>query len=246
MKWLTAGLTFVNAATVSALLLGMAEGGLGRGVAFVSMFLALIVALLAFYTTDSGREIALAGNGSATRRIGWRQFGFWLLAACFALFAFRSFCWLLYFDNNQLKVQSINNLGDLSLHLTFIRNFASGVALWPDNPIYVFSKLRYPAGTDLFNAVLVLVGFDLTRGLIWAGLLGSLATFYALYRWSGQFGIAGFLFNGGLAGFQVLQSFQFLDYQGDKTIAWKSLPLAMFVTQRGLLYALPAGLPFHE
>ena len=50
------------------------------------------------------------------------------------------------------------------------------------------------------------------------------------------------MFNGGIAGFQVLKAFQFLDYQGDKTIAWKSIPLTMFVTQRGLLYAIPAGL----
>ena len=45
-----------------------------------------------------------------------------------------------------------------------------------------------------------------------------------------------------MAGFAFLNTLQFLDYQGDKTIAWKSLPLSMLVTQRGLLYAIPAGL----
>jgi hypothetical protein len=69
-----------------------------------------------------------------------------------------------------------------------------------------------------------------------------LATFYAFYRWSGAFGVAGFLFNGGVAGFQFFRTLKFLDYQGDKSIAWKSIPLSMFVTQRGLLYAIPAGL----
>ena len=145
-------------------------------------------------------------------------------------------------DANDLKIQSPNNLGDLALHLTYIRNFASGVALWPDNPIYVFSKLRYPAGIDLFNALLACLSLDLTRVLIWTGLTASAATCYAFYRWGGAFGIAGFLFNGGLAGFHILQTSRFLDYQGDKAIAWKSIPLAMFVTQRGLLYAIPAGL----
>ncbi len=167
---------------------------------------------------------------------------FWLVAACFSFFAFRSFCWLLFIDGNQLRVQSSNNLGDLSLHLAYLKYLASGVPLWPENPIYVFSNLRYPVGTDLFNSLLLLVGVDLIRGLIWAGLLGSLATFYALYRWGGSFAVAGFLFNGGIAGFQILETWKFLDYQGDKSIAWKSLPLAMLVTQRGLLYALPAGL----
>jgi hypothetical protein len=80
------------------------------------------------------------------------------------------------------------------------------------------------------------------RGLVWTGLLASVATCYALYRWAGNFGIAAFLFNGGLASFAVLQTGIFRDYQGDNSIAWKSIPLAMFVTQRGLLYAFPAGL----
>jgi hypothetical protein len=85
------------------------------------------------------------------------------MAAFFALFAVRSFCWLLYIDGGDLKIQSPNNLGDLSLHITLIRNFANSVPLWPDNPIYVFSKLRYPAGIDLFNALLYLVHVDLMR-----------------------------------------------------------------------------------
>src|SRR6185369_4049067 len=123
-----------------------------------------------------------------------------------------------------------------------IRNFANGVHVWPDSPIYAFSKLRYPAGIDLFNALLCLVHVDLIRGLVWTGLLGSLATFYAFFRWGGTFGVAGFLFNGGIAGFQFLKTLKFLDYQGVNKIAWKSIPLSMFVTQRGWLYAIPAAL----
>ena len=165
----------------------------------------------------------------------------WLLGICFLMFAVRSFCWLLYIDGSELRIQSPNNLGDLSLHITLIRNFANGVALWPDNPIYVFSKLRYPAGMDLFNALLCLVHVDLTRGLVWTGLLASLATFYAFFRWGGAFAVAGFLFNGGTAGFQFFDKLKLSDYQGVNAIAWKSIALSMFVTQRGLLYAIPAG-----
>src|SRR5205823_10589616 len=55
-------------------------------------------------------------------------------------------------------------------------------------------------------------------------------------------GVAGFLFNGGIAGFQFLKTLKFLDYQGGNKIAWKSIPLSMFVTQRGWLYAIPAAL----
>ena len=172
----------------------------------------------------------------------YRSIWLWLTGACFLIFAVRSFCWLLYIDGDQLRIQSPNNLGDLALHITYIRNFASGVSFWPDNPIYVYSKLRYPAGIDLFNALLCKIDVDLIRGLVWVGLLASIATFYSFLRWGGAFGIAGFLFNGGIVGFQVVKDFKFLDYQGDKTIAWKSIVLTMFVTQRGLLYAIPAGL----
>ncbi len=178
----------------------------------------------------------------------YRSVWFWAVAVCFAAFAVRSFCWLLYIDGSELKIQSPNNLGDLSLHLTLIKNFANGVALWPDNPIFVFSKLRYPAGIDLFNALLSLVHIDLLIGLVWVGLLSSLAIFYGFYRWGGTFAVAGFLFNGGIAGFQFFKTFKFLDYQGaaadiaHKPIAWKSIALSMLVTQRGWLYAIPAGL----
>jgi hypothetical protein len=265
MKWLSAGLTFFNVSTVGALLLGMVARGLSRPVAVFAMLLGLGAAFIAYWMTDAGpfraRELAPAEPGTAPlprkRRHDrqtddtsvmvppgqrYRSIWLWLLAACFAIFALRSFCWLIYPEGNELRVQSPNNLGDLSIHLTYIRQFASGVPLWPDNPIFVFSKMRYPAGTDLFNAVLVCLGFDLTRGLVWTGLLASVATFYAFYRWAGNFGIAAFLFNGGVASFPALTTFVFEDYQGATTIAWKSIPLAMFVTQRGLLYGLPVGL----
>jgi hypothetical protein len=265
MKWLSAGLTFVNFATVCALFLGIAAGGLSESSALLSFTVGSAAAILAYLRTSDARpESAVSDSPQAEielskraqRRLkregalssappvfnkyhdAWK----WLLAACFAMFAFRSFCWLLYIEGDQLRIQSPNNLGDLALHITYIKNFTNGVPLWPENPIYVFSNLRYPAGTDLFNALLCLRDVDLIQGLVWTGLLGSLATFYAFYRWGGAFGVAGFLFNGGIAGLQVFNSFKFLDYQGDSTIAWKSIPLAMFLTQRGLLYAIPAGL----
>jgi hypothetical protein len=267
MKLLSAGLTFFNVATVAALVTGMVGNGLSKPVAVLAVMIGLVAAFIAYWQTedDTSRRQPIGPGVSpaetstlsnrARRRLAkqqavastppnqrYRSIWFWLLASCFAIFAVRSFCWLVYMDNNQYKVQSINNLGDLSLHLTYIRHFASGVPLWPENPIYVFSKLRYPAGVDLFNGVLTCLGIDITRGLVWTGLLACVATCYALYRWAGSFGIAAFLFNGGIASYPFLKTFVFKDYQGVNTIAWKSLPLAMLVTQRGMLYALPAGL----
>lgn len=249
MKWLSAGLALVNAATVSGLVLGMIGHGLNRTTAVCAVLAGLIVAIFAYRQTNVVTEPAktVAGpeedNAIMKALQRYKSVWLWLIVAIFAIFAFRSFCWLLFLDGNEIKVQSPNNLGDLSLHLTYIKNFASGVALWPDNPIHILSHTRYPAGTDLFNGLLVLLGLDVTRGLVWTGLLASAATCYALYRWAGSFGIAAFLFNGGLVSLiPFAHNLTFQDYQGEKTIAWKSIPLALFVTQRGWLYALPVGL----
>jgi hypothetical protein len=268
MKWVTAGVTFVNFSVVCGLFLGLAGRGLTTLSATIALVCGVAFAVAAFLGTRDEAVQRKAIDHSApereprkspgleeTRNTGissalmrYRHVWFWAVAICFAMFAVRSFCWLLYIDGSELKIQSPNNLGDLSLHLTLIKNFANGVPIWPDNPIFVFSKLRYPAGIDFFNALLTLAHVDLLTGLVWVGLLSSLAMFYGFYRWGGTFAVAGFLFNGGIAGFQFLRTFKFLDYQGTaadiahKPIAWKSIALSMVVTQRGWLYAIPAGL----
>ena len=261
MKFFSAGLTLVNVATFAGLLLGILGGGLDEGFAGLALFLGVATAIFAWMATApfSPRQAALGPappplpkSKRARRRMklplevpaaprqSW-HFWAWVVGVVFAMFAVRSFCWLLYVDGAHLKIQSPNNLGDLALHITYIKYFANGVPLWPDNPIRVFSSLRYPAGLDLFNSLLLLQHIDLIRVLVWTGLLGSVATFYGFYRWGGAFGVAGFLFNGGLAGYEFFKHFQLADYQAEK-IAWKSIALTMFVTQRGLLYAIPAGL----
>jgi hypothetical protein len=243
MKWLSGGLTFVNFATVCGLLVGMLTGGLSTTVAWIALLLAAGFALLAYLRTTDAEPQTDALDRDKSKIAKYRKLPVWILAGFFTIFAVRSFCWLLVVDGTELKIQSPMNLGDLGLHLTHIQFFANGVHLWPSNPIYVFSEhLRYPAGIDFFNALLLKTGADLIPSLVWVGLLASVATFFAFYRWGGGFAIAGFLFNGGLAGFQFLHNFKFVDYQDVNNIAWKSIPLTMFVTQRGLLYAIPAGL----
>src|SRR6059058_5611947 len=268
MKWVTALVTFVNLSAVSGVLLGLAGRGLNTLSAALALMCGAAFAVAAYLGTFDKPVRQDAANGTEVPRksgddsepestkhtrtwsalMRYRRVWFWAMALCFAAFAIRSFCWLFYIDGSDYKIQSPNNLGDLSLHLTLIKTFANGVPIWPDSPIYVFSKLRYPAGIDLFNALLSLVHVDLIIGLVWVGLLASLAIFYGFYRWGGTFAVAGFLFNGGIAGFQFLKTFQFLDYQGTaadiahKPLAWKSIALSMLVTQRGWLYAIPAGL----
>ena len=135
MKWLSGGLTFVNFTTLCGLLLGMVASGLGKGTAILSVFLGVAIAIWAGVTTRDPERLEASGEKDTNgAQRSYKGIWLWLVGVCFLMFAIRSFCWLLYIDSDQLKIQSPNNLGDLALHITYIRNFASGVALWPRIP----------------------------------------------------------------------------------------------------------------
>ena len=190
--------------------------------------------------TGAAPDEAGSARSNRLRRAAACHLGAWAVGLVFAVFAVRSFCWLVYVDGNHLKIQSPNNLGDLALHITYIKYFANGVALWPDNPIHVFSSCVIPPGSisSIRSFSCSISTWSARSSGRAARFARDLLRFLPLGR---RFGVAGFLFNGGLAGFEFFKKFHFADYQAEK-IAWKSIPLAMFVTQRGLLYAIPAGL----
>ena len=164
----------------------------------------------------------------------------WLMASIWTLASLRAFLWILYPAGTEWRVLSPYNLGDISLHIHLIRYFASGVSFWPESPILSGVPLTYPPGADFFNSLLLLAGLPLERGLVWTGLIGAALSGWALWRWGGAFAIAAFLFNGGLAGFAIFQTGVLEDFQSE--VAWKNVFLTMLVTQRGLLFAIPAGL----
>lgn len=228
MRALTALVVFFCVSTLAGLAFGLSFGALDRLGAAGSLAVGAAAGGWAFLTTERSTEWEKPGP--------WG----WGVIVVFALFSLRSFCWLVYQNGNALSVLSPNNLGDLPLHLTQIHYLANGAPFWPDNPIFAAGKLHYPFGTNLFNSLITLLGMDATRGLVWVGLLGAVLTGLALWHWGGPFGLAAFLFNGGLGGFLVFSRWELLDYQAP--LAWKNFPLSMLVTQRGLLYALPCGL----
>jgi hypothetical protein len=227
MKILAAGTTFVFAAVIVSVALAFAMGGLGLWVAVLSLSAGATGAVLAWRTTDRTPATPLG-------------FWDWTLVGVFTLVSLRAFLWLIFTRGDEICVLSPNNLGDLSLHLNFIRYLASGVRFWPESTILTGAPLTYPLGADLLNALGEVLDMETNRGLIWTGLAGAALTGAALWRWGGAFGLAAFLFNGGLAGFVVLTNGKFADFQS--TLIWKNFFLSMFVTQRGLLFALPAGL----
>lgn len=220
-------LVFVAASVVAGVALAFPMGGLSRELAVLAFAIGLASGVLAWRGIPAGPR---------------RRPGAWdvALLTVFALASLRAFLWLIYPVGDEWRVLSPNNLGDLSLHLQLIRYLASGVSFWPESPILQGAPLVYPIGSDLFNSLLLCLGVPAERGLIWAGLAGSALSAWALWRWGGAFAIACLLFNGGLAGFAIFQTGQIQDFQSE--LAWKNFFLSMFVTQRGLLYALPAGL----
>ena len=235
MNFVAAILYAVSSTALLAVALAFARGGLSPVIAAVSLSCGALVAAGTLWR--SRREVAPSKPPTP-----WE----WAALAAFAVVAARIFLWLIFIERDEahastaIKVLSPNNLGDLSLHLTYINFLASGVSFWPDNPIFTGGQLTYPIGADLCNSLLTLVGVDPLRGLIWTGLAGSALVGAALWKWGRGFAVFGFLANGGLFGFAIFSTGEFADFQSIH--AWKSFALALLATQRGLLFALPAGL----
>jgi len=240
MKFVVSGLVAFCVAVMAALVAGFVARGLGPATAWGSLICGIVIGGFAW------RSMSKTPFDRCPPVSGWAE---WCVVSAFALFALRCFCWLIFRKDEDVGFLSSNNLGDLSLHLTYTNYLANGAPFWPENPIYAGAGLHYPFGVDLFNSLLVLAGVDIVRGLVWVGLLGALAAGVTLWRWGGAFTMAGFLSNGGIAGFAIFQTFHWQGHHLDFHLedfqdhyAWKSIPLALFVTQRGLLYAIPAGL----
>lgn len=225
-KSLCAVLVFVAISTTLASVLGVASGRVTTLHAWAGFAAGLVAARTTWKTASAPRQ-----------KIGRMDY---LMFAIFGIAALRAFLWVIYINKDDINVLSPHNLGDMSLHLNLIRGWAGGGSFWPDNPFLTGAIFPYHAGMDLWNALLTLVGIPVMEGLRWTGLIASIATAAALWRWGREFAMAAFLFAGGFAALALLGGASLTDME--ENIAWKNLFLAMFVTQRGLLYSLPAGL----
>src|SRR5207302_6931031 len=104
MKWLSAGLTFVNLSVVCGLLLGMVGHGLNALSAALALLCGLAFAVAAWLGTSNPDKPSRSGARFSKPVWRYGKIWFWLVAAFFALFAVRSFCWLLYIDGGDLKI----------------------------------------------------------------------------------------------------------------------------------------------
>lgn len=154
--------------------------------------------------------------------------------------ALRHFLWLLFPLDHHLATLTAFNYGDLPLHINYSRLMSSGAAFPPVNPSFASETLRYPFGVDLFNALWESIGVPLTSHFFLTGCLATCASLILLRSFAGWWGIGAFFLSGGIAGWSALKGTPVPDlYQN---VDWKNLFLAVFVPQRGMLFALPAGL----
>lgn len=228
---------FLLAATITAFVSAWIGGGLTLKLSWIALAAGVLAAGWSLAANSRGNGWLGVDEGIEKQTHWFLRWGIWVV---YSLFALRTFLWLIFDKRGEISVLSPNNMGDLPLHIQYIEFLAKGAPFWPTNPILIHSTIGYPFGIDFFNSVLVSVGIDLWRSLIGLGVIGAFATGIALFRWGGIFGMAGFLFNGGFIGWMFFSTWHLEDFT--QTVDWKSIPLAIFVTQRGFLYALPAGL----
>lgn len=158
----------------------------------------------------------------------------------FLILVFFQFYYIFYAVNGWYKTANPNNLGDLPFHIQMIRAFAGGYQFWPDNLIYAGETLKYPFGMDFFNALFESLKVPTDIHLFLAGLILSLVLISVLDRWMGLWGVLLVFASGGFSDFsELLKAYPW--GPGTDT-AWKNIILSVFITQRGFLFALPAGL----
>ncbi len=234
-----AGFIHVVVATVLAAILSCLWGHLTPAIAFFSLVAGFTCAWFCVSPRFSIRANANLGEFQFS---AWRPgiFG-WLERTLFILILFfcvRHFAYLLYVADREMKTLSANNFGDLPLHINYIRAFVRGIEFPPMNPLFSPERLRYPFGVDLYSALWEAIGVHLEAHLFTVGVLASVASLLALRAWGGWPAMGGFFFSGGWAGWSLFRSSQ---ATAAIALEWKNLLLTVFITQRGMLFALPVG-----
>ncbi len=161
------------------------------------------------------------------------------VVAVILLLGLRHFAYLYFSVDHGVQTLLRNNYGDLPLHITYIRNLTDGAFFPPGNPFYSLERLFYPFGVDLYNAFWEQLGVPTQSHLFVMGFLLLIATVLALYRFGGILVVGAFFLNGGWTGWRLLATGVLQDYQ--EPLTWKNFFITLFITQRGLLMALPLG-----
>lgn len=149
-----------------------------------------------------------------------------------------SFTALWGIHQGQWGVTNPDNLGDFPFHMHLMNFFARGASFPFQNPIFAGSRLSYPFGVDYWDSLWMRVGVPMGVSLVVTGLVSLWITATQLTRMGGLLLLVAFFWSGGMATGGTWQQ----TFGPESPLAWKSLYHAVFVTQRGFLFALPAGL----
>lgn len=213
--------------TFAAIVLGMTFGRMNPVIALAGLSLGFVAGFLAWRRFR--KEDRLFPGINLTTGL---FYGFVIFAG------FQHFLYLLYYDQNGLKTLHLNNFGDLSMHIQYIR-YLAGAGFWPGDPGFAGTLLRYPLGMDLYNALWEALGVPIDSHLFVVGVVMTVLTVSMLNKWMGWWGVGAFFLNGGLANWRFVLSGRMYDFQND--VAWKNFFLSLWITQRGFLFAVPAG-----
>ncbi len=131
------------------------------------------------------------------------------------------------------------NVGDLPLHIAYIRNMSAGGDFPPADPIWAFDKLRYPFGMDLYNAMWDTLGLHLQTHLFFTGFILLVLSIVLLRWWGGVLLVGSFFLGAAWVGWECLFTGDVEKYLHDVLI--KNFFLQHFITQRGFLVSIPLG-----
>jgi len=227
------GLLHIALSSLIAYFLSCLAGHLNASIAAISLISSVF---LSYYILnyESSDFLNLRLNAWRKSSIGiFEKIVFALI--CFI--GFRHFLFLFYRVDNEVRSLHQFNLGDLPLHIQYIRNLAMGVDFPPHNPNFPSELLRYPFGIDLYNALWEALGVVTSSHLFLVGIFCVLASLVSLRLAGSWLAMVAFFFSGG---FISLSTGGALDVQ--RLLSWKNLFIAMFITQRGFVWALPAGI----
>lgn len=223
-------LTHIMASTAIAMLSGLIFGRVSLAIAIFSLVVGTLAGIWAWLTTSLRGTITYP-------RLSFLSVTLYIFIL---LIAYEHFLYLLFQDGALIKTSHANNFGDLSLHIQYIRHIASGEKFWPFNPGFAGLKLKYPFGMDLYSSLWEVIGLPLDTQLFVVGLTLTVACLCLLHWWMNWWGVGIFFLNGGLANFEFLSNLHLKDVQN--SVAWKNFFVSLWITQRGFLFAIPAGI----
>lgn len=165
----------------------------------------------------------------------WLGLGVGLLFFVFA--AYHMIFYAFEFKGN-LVIRNPNLYGDWPFHLHQINYLTRLEQFWPENPIFALDHLRYAFGINWVTALFARGGIPIELFVLVSGVVALAVLIWQLHRWFGPLAIIAFFASGGGWAMSVADQAR-LWMPGP--FAWKNLFLAVFVTQRGMWFALPAG-----